>query len=42
MTSKEIYQILEDAGIDFAVIDVEEGIRHVQFFVDEEYECENA
>jgi hypothetical protein len=42
MTSKEIYQILEDAGIDFVVIDVEEGIRIVQFWVDEEEEGENA
>ena len=42
MTSKELYQILEDAGIDFAVIDVEEGVRIVQFWVDEEEEGKNA
>jgi hypothetical protein len=42
MTSKELYQILEDAGIDFAVRDVEEGVRLVQFWVDEEEEGENA
>jgi sulfopyruvate decarboxylase TPP-binding subunit len=42
MTSEKLYKILEDAGIDFAVIDVGEGIRIVQFWVDEEEEGENA
>jgi len=42
MTSEELYKILEDAGIDFAVRDVAEGVRLVQFWVDEEEEGENA
>jgi hypothetical protein len=42
MTSEELYKFLEDAGIDFAVLDIGKGVRILHFWVNDEGEGENA
>jgi hypothetical protein len=35
MTAEEIYKVLDDAGIDFEVVESFEGARWLRFVVDE-------
>jgi hypothetical protein len=36
MTPQELYKILDDAGLDYEVVEVFEGARWIRFIVDEE------
>jgi hypothetical protein len=38
MKANEIYKVLEDAGIDFEVVEVMEGVRTLRFDVEETFE----
>jgi hypothetical protein len=38
MTSKELYELLDKAGVDYEVTEIFEGVRYVRVVVDEESE----
>ena len=41
MTPKELYELLDKAGLDYDVVEVFEGIRWIRFDVEEETNEEN-
>jgi hypothetical protein len=38
MTSDQLYDLLEDAGIEFEVVEIFDGLRTINFVVEEEVE----
>jgi hypothetical protein len=36
MTPKELYKLLDDAGVDYEVTEIFEGVRYIRVMVEEE------